>query len=200
MLLFVVQLWKNARRICCLGFRKSALIEFLPLINRNTEIFLNQLRSNQSKALDIQPLCHLIAIDILFGKYKRYSVVYHEDICILETTTNQRQNFQENDTQEFLKARNKYIDIIGERLYSPILMNEFFFKLFKKYEEMTNAVQILKIMTNKILRIAKNENTEYYSIDKCKHLIDIFLAYKMEDVQMASLVNTFTFAASKFRY
>lgn len=89
---------------------------------------------------------------------------------------------------------------MGKRLYSPLLMNEFSFKFFEIYEEMKNAVNILKIMTNKVLFKAKHDNTRDQFKHKCKHLIDIVLGDKINDEQIASAIDTFILAASIFYY
>ncbi|KRT84522.1 cytochrome P450 [Oryctes borbonicus] len=102
------------------------------------------------------------------------------------------ERFRENTNSSYLKARVDYFTILGERMYSLLLANQFFFRISSSFNVMQKALDIIKQYTLSIIK-AKEGKAENDS-KVANHLIDILIANDVRGEMLNHQINTFILA------
>uniref|UniRef100_UPI00398EFA97 cytochrome P450 4V2-like isoform X1 n=2 Tax=Pristiophorus japonicus TaxID=55135 RepID=UPI00398EFA97 len=189
--------WRARRKLITPTFHFTILMEFLEVMNEQTNILLEKLEKKVGKGP--------------FNCFSDITLCALDIIC--ETAMNMKVYAQSNSDSEYIRAIYKMSDLIHRRQKMPWFWPKFLYNTFGKGKEHDEALKILHSFTEKVVaeRFRKTENSEEFDHSgsdsdtnsrrkmKRKAFLDLILSATDEDGKKLSQqdireeVNTFMF-------
>ncbi|GJQ70768.1 hypothetical protein Trydic_g697 [Trypoxylus dichotomus] len=98
-----VEKWKRYRKICNPAFQLTTVTSFLPIFEKYSEAFLQEIMNEHENPIDIQRRVPLYTLDIIF-----------ESLC------KQQQDFYKNKNSAFVEAYDSFFSIIFTKNYKAM--------------------------------------------------------------------------------